>query len=90
MRVLFRITFVRCEDDKSCNFEMEYRGCFPLYLLRVAGVNLLSKLVTKVSEYGRALMQLLELEKGIQGRLLSYIDVEIDVYQLGKLIFERP
>ena len=30
-------------------------------------------LVTKDSEYGRALMQFLELDKGLQGRLLGYL-----------------
>ena len=30
-------------------------------------------LVTKDSEYGRTLMQFLELEKGMQGRLLGYM-----------------
>ena len=30
-------------------------------------------LVTKDSEYGRALMQFLELDKGMQGRLLGYM-----------------
>ena len=30
-------------------------------------------LVTKDSEYGRALMQFLELDKGMQGRLLGYL-----------------
>ena len=30
-------------------------------------------LITKDSEYGRALMQFLELDKGLQGRLLGYL-----------------
>ena len=36
-------------------------------------------LVTKDSEYGRALMQFLELEKGMQGRLLGYIQALLEI-----------
>ena len=41
-------------------------------------------LVTKDSEYGRALMQFLELEKGIQGRLLGYLQALLEMQREGK------
>ena len=36
-------------------------------------------LVTKDSEYGRALMQFFELEKGMQGRLLGYLQALLEL-----------
>ena len=36
-------------------------------------------LVTKGSEYGRALMQFLELEKGMQGRLLGNLQALLEL-----------
>ena len=36
-------------------------------------------LVTKDSEYGRALMQFLELEKGRQGRLFGYMQALLEI-----------
>ena len=38
-------------------------------------------LVTKDSEYGRALMQFLELDKGLQGRLLGYLQALSEIEQ---------
>ena len=41
-------------------------------------------LVTKNSEYGRALMQFLELEKGMQGRLLGYMQALSEIQREEK------
>ena len=36
-------------------------------------------LATKDSEYGRVLMQFLELEKGMQGRLFGYMQALLEI-----------
>ena len=41
-------------------------------------------LVTKDSEYGRALMQFLELEKGTQGRILRYMQALSEIQREEK------
>lgn len=41
-------------------------------------------LVTKDSEYGKALMQFLELDKGLQGRLLGYMQALSEMQSVEK------